>query len=312
MRWLDVTFQNDSSHEVTLYWWSYDGEKVPYATVAPGGQSTQTTSPTHPWTAEATDGSSVAIAGGEVYTVTDAQNQVVSISDAEAAPSQPGHRSGPWTEWVGFWLLNQTDETVSVHFWDQDGVSSLEGTVGAGQWHHIWASPSYVYTLEAASPRFVGVDDSNVITVESSDHPRALYITRGQVAPVPVVSDVTITGPQGTIFTNGNWFSDNDLTVYQGVQRLRCRQDVCNKADMYDRQHGFITQGDAYVFDLNLSDQSGIRIAVNKLYPWTAAEAHSLAVEYGQVVGRLPYVLRRDLERLTINGGDFAWGGGAP
>ena len=29
-------------------------------------------------------------------------------------------------------------------------------------------------------------------------------------------------------------------------------------------------------------------------------------------MGRLPYVLRRDLERLTINGGDFAWGGGAP
>ena len=103
---------------MTLYWWGYDGEKVPYATVAPGGHSTQSTSPTHPWTAEATDGSGVTIAGGEVYNVTEAQNQVVSISDGEAAPSQSGHRSGPWTEWVGFWLLNQTDEPVSVHFWD--------------------------------------------------------------------------------------------------------------------------------------------------------------------------------------------------
>ena len=73
---------------MTLYWWGYDGEKVPYATVAPGGHSTQSTSPTHPWTAEATDGSGVTIAGGEVYNVTEAQNQVVSISDGEAAPSQ--------------------------------------------------------------------------------------------------------------------------------------------------------------------------------------------------------------------------------
>ena len=39
-------------------------------------------------------------------------------------------------------------------------------------------------------------------------------------------------------------------------------------------------------------------------------EAFSLAVEYGQAVGRLPYALRWNVRTLTINGGDNLWGGG--
>ena len=80
---------------------------------------------------------------------------------------------------------------------------------------------------------------------------------------------------------------------------------------MYDRQYGYITQGDAYVFDLILSDQTGIRINVNKIYPFTEADAYYEAEKYGRSIGRLPYVLRRDVNRLTINDGYYPWGGSA-
>jgi len=49
---LYITFVNESDQDLDLYWYNYEGVKVPYGTIPAGGSKPMWTYATHPWDVE--------------------------------------------------------------------------------------------------------------------------------------------------------------------------------------------------------------------------------------------------------------------
>lgn len=125
----------------------------------------------------------------------------------------------------------------------------------------------------------------------------------GGTMPEP---EPTLTDPpySGTIFIDPDIITSADPTAFEGLtfagQEART---------MYDRRvEGWVTV-DAFLFDARYDDGLAVEIQVNpELGTSAAAEAPALA--YGEVIGRLPTALRREVETVWIHEGTEPFGGG--
>lgn len=77
---------------------------------------------------------------------------------------------------------------------------------------------------------------------------------------------------------------------------------------MYDRRTADWVVLDAYLFDARFSDGLGSEVQVNPEFGSVAA-AERVAAKYAHMLGRLPTVLRTDVETVWIHRGQEDWGG---
>jgi len=108
----------------------------------------------------------------------------------------------------------------------------------------------------------------------------------------------------GTIFIDPDIITSADITTFQGAiysgQGMRL---------MFDRRvNSFITVN-AYLFNATFSDGLTAEIQVNPEFGSSAA-AEVVALKYGEVVGRIPTVLRKNVRGLWIHKGNNPFGGG--
>lgn len=108
----------------------------------------------------------------------------------------------------------------------------------------------------------------------------------------------------GTIFLDPDIITSADITTFQGAtyagQGMR---------EMFDRRVDNWVTLNAYLFNATFSDGFTVEIQVNPEFG-SSALAEVEALKYGEVIGRIPKVLREDVQTVWIHKGNEPFGGG--
>ncbi len=106
----------------------------------------------------------------------------------------------------------------------------------------------------------------------------------------------------GTIFVNRNIITPEDPSAFVSITP-KGRE----KRRLPDRRGGR-GQVNAYMFDAKFDDGQTMIVQVNPEFD--EKEARKQAEKYLLVIGQMPFALRKDVVRVTINGGKKPFGGG--
>lgn len=116
---------------------------------------------------------------------------------------------------------------------------------------------------------------------------------------------VTVTPPfYGSIYVDPNIITDADYTTFTSLSYAG--QD---SRTMFDRRVNDWITVNAFLFNATFDDGLYIEIQVNPEFE-NADAAEIEAVKYATVIGRLPTVLRKDVETVSIHKGTELFGGG--
>ncbi len=108
----------------------------------------------------------------------------------------------------------------------------------------------------------------------------------------------------GTVWVDPNIITEDDPTTF-----IEANYAGTGIREMFDRRvNGWVMQ-DAYLFDAIYNDDLTIEIQVNTEFG-TIEAAQTEANFYGSAIGRIPYVLRTDVQTSWIHKGDENFGGG--
>lgn len=108
----------------------------------------------------------------------------------------------------------------------------------------------------------------------------------------------------GTIFISPNIITSQEPSTYVGS--TYARQGIRN---MFDRRLNAFADFNAYLFNVTFADGFIVEFEVNPEFGSSAAA--QVPVEYyAPVIGRLPNVLRKDLQTVWMHMGDQPFGGG--
>ena len=108
----------------------------------------------------------------------------------------------------------------------------------------------------------------------------------------------------GTIFLESDIINDQDPTAFVGLRAAG--QEM---REMFDRRVDAMINVNAYLFVASYDDGLQIEIQVNPEFG-SADAAQKEAEFYAPIFGRLPYVLRKDVQTSWIHQGDELFGGG--
>jgi hypothetical protein len=116
---------------------------------------------------------------------------------------------------------------------------------------------------------------------------------RAEAAPVP-----------GTAFVIPDLLTSADYTVFTGLTDA-------GQADrlMFDRRTDSFVTYNAFLFNASFSDGFTVEFQVNPEFG-TIDAARSVADFYATVIGRLPTLLRKDVQTVWLHKGDEDFGGG--
>jgi len=120
-----------------------------------------------------------------------------------------------------------------------------------------------------------------------------------------IVLDVSAAPPvDGTIFVDPDIVTSTDPSLYQGISYTGTGNRV-----MFDRRTNTFETYNAFLFIATYSDGLIIEIQVNPEFT-TVEAASDIASFYGNEVGRLPTLLRTDVQTMWIHMGVYLFGGG--
>ncbi len=108
----------------------------------------------------------------------------------------------------------------------------------------------------------------------------------------------------GTVFINPDVITDADPTMFESLTYTGIGTRV-----MFDRRTGSFADTEAYLFDATYGDGLTIEVQVNAEFGSREA-AEPQAAKYAAYVGKLPRLLRVNVETLWIHRGDESFGGG--
>ena len=119
---------------------------------------------------------------------------------------------------------------------------------------------------------------------------------------------ITVQEPEppfsGTVFLNPNVITDTDPTAFETLTYTGTGTRL-----MFDRRTGSFTDTSAYLFGATYRDGLTIEMQVNAEFG--SREAAELEAEkYAAYIGKIPTLLRVDVETSWIHRGDYAFGGG--
>lgn len=109
---------------------------------------------------------------------------------------------------------------------------------------------------------------------------------------------------QGTTSTDPDIITESDKTLFLSLSYLG--QD---ERTIVDHRVGEFVTLSPYLFNSIYEDGLSVEIQVNPEFK-DSIEAETLALKFAEMIGRLPYDLRVDLEILTIHYGSEAFRGG--
>ena len=109
---------------------------------------------------------------------------------------------------------------------------------------------------------------------------------------------------KGTIFIDPDIITPRDPSNFQKLYYSGQK-----KRTMFDRRVNDWIEADAYLFPAMYKDNLTVEIQVNPEFK-NPEDARVYAQKYAEVIGRLPKVLRKDLETVWIHRGMKLFGGG--
>jgi hypothetical protein len=123
--------------------------------------------------------------------------------------------------------------------------------------------------------------------------------------PGPMISELPTEPPySGTVFINPNVITDTDPTAFETLTYTGTETRL-----MFDRRTDTFADTLAYLFDATYRDGLTIEMQVNAEFGSREA-AEVQAEKYAAYIGKLPTLLRANVETSWIHRGDEAWGGG--
>ena len=108
----------------------------------------------------------------------------------------------------------------------------------------------------------------------------------------------------GTIFLDPDIITSSDPSAYQSM-----RYDGTGSRYAYDRRSGWGYQN-YYLYTVSFSDGRTSEFQVNREFG-SESTARSKALKYAQPIGRIPKILRADVDTVTIHAGNNPFGGGS-
>lgn len=182
-------------------------------------------------------------------------------------------------------------QTVTVSFSDGENVVNVNTQVTGGAWSIPKTDISSLADGDIIINALVSDSNGDSLQVRLSDIP----LDKSILPPAPSV--------EGTIFLSSTIMSQEDETTLVSITA-----NGIGTRNMYDRRTDSFNQEEARLFNAFYSDGFTIEIQVNPEFTDTEALAESQ--KYGTEVGRLPKVLKRDVESMWIHKGVQAFGGG--
>jgi hypothetical protein len=123
--------------------------------------------------------------------------------------------------------------------------------------------------------------------------------------PGPMMPEIPSEPPYpGTVFINPNVITDTDPTAFETLTYTGTETRL-----MFDRRTDTFADTLAYLFDATYRDGLTIEMQVNAEFGSREA-AEVQAEKYAAYIGKLPTLLRANVETSWIHRGDEAWGGG--
>ena len=107
-----------------------------------------------------------------------------------------------------------------------------------------------------------------------------------------------------TIFIDPDIMTDSDPTAYDSVAAMGT-----GERSMFDRRSEAFVTLDAYLFDAVFDDGLTAEVQVNPEF--SAAEALAAAQFSSAAIGRMPTILRSEVQAIVIHRGEAAFGGGS-
>lgn len=108
----------------------------------------------------------------------------------------------------------------------------------------------------------------------------------------------------GTIFLDPDIITSEDSSTFLRVQYLGTAT-----RSMYDRRKNAFVLLKPHLFRATFNDSRSIEVQVNPEFG-TVRRSRNHAVKYAKVIGRLPRILRADVETVWIHKGNQPFGGG--
>ena len=182
-------------------------------------------------------------------------------------------------------------QTVTISFTDGANTVTTTGQVSGGSW-------------VSTQTDLRNLTDGN-ITISASVANAAGRVSQTSVNNIPLDKTIAPPAPSraGTIFLNRNIMTADDPSTYVSLN-----PNGQATRTMFDRRTNSFNQETARLFNATYSDGFNIEIQVNPEF--TQAEALVEAEKYGTEIGRLPKVLKRDVQTLWIHRGEELFGGG--
>lgn len=109
---------------------------------------------------------------------------------------------------------------------------------------------------------------------------------------------------RGTIFDFPDLMKESDPTAYQSIRFVETAE-----RQMFDRRIDKFQAFPVFVFEVRYSDRRPLEVAVNREFE-TEAAALKQAEFYATTFGRLPLLVREEIDALHIQAGKKLFGGG--
>ena len=109
---------------------------------------------------------------------------------------------------------------------------------------------------------------------------------------------------RGTIFDFPDLMKDVDATAFTGLKFIANAE-----RGMFDRRIDRFDKFNVFLFEATYDDRKPIEVAVNREFE-TIEAAHKEALFYATAFGRLPLLLRKEVDALHIQAGKKLFGGG--
>lgn len=109
---------------------------------------------------------------------------------------------------------------------------------------------------------------------------------------------------RGTIFDFPDLMKESDPTAFRSIEFIESAE-----REMFDRRINRAQRFPTFVFKVEFSDRRSLEVAVNREFESVSA-AQIQAERYASAFGRLPLLLREEIDALHIQAGDELFGGG--
>ena len=250
---------------------------------------TPTTAGTYNMTYQAVDGdANTAVSDAATLTFT------ITVQEPESPDTTPAFadtvHDQTYTEGVGIVPLALPEATGGNGTLSYSLTPTVPGLTFASATHTLSGTPTSTGTYDMTYQAADG--DANTAVSDAA----TLTFTITVQEPEPPFS--------GTVFLNPNVISDTDPTAFETLTYTGTGTRL-----MFDRRTGNLADTSAYLFDATYRDGLTIEMQVNAEFG--SREAAELEAEkYAAYIGKIPTLLRVDVETSWIHRGDYDFGGG--